>query len=145
MLYYKHPATGQTFGYQTEEERQRWGAPELEPLLGAALDAFLNPPEKIVAIRNALIQEARDMREKIVTRLNGISGRKDRANKTSVAIACDAAVESLLDITANLPADPAAIPGEVFNRYGVIRAALATAVGPAEFFEIDKAFTGLDS
>src|SRR5690606_31005299 len=44
MKYYKHPKTGEVFAYETEAERQQWGAPELVEMTPEEIDAHLNPP-----------------------------------------------------------------------------------------------------
>lgn len=44
MKYYKNPNTDEVFAYETEEERQEWGAPELVEMTPAEVDAHLNPP-----------------------------------------------------------------------------------------------------
>ena len=41
MKYYKSP-TGEVFAYETEEERQEWGAPELVKMTKTEIDAHLN-------------------------------------------------------------------------------------------------------
>lgn len=63
MLYFKHPATGQVFAYDSAEERQVWGAPELVEMTEAEVAAHLNPApsqEQIVATFVAQIQERLD-------------------------------------------------------------------------------------
>lgn len=44
MKYYKHPETGEVFAYESEQERQEWGAPELVEMVPEEIDAHLNPP-----------------------------------------------------------------------------------------------------
>lgn len=44
MEYYKHLESGEVFAYETEAERQEWGAPELVEMAPAEVDAHLNPP-----------------------------------------------------------------------------------------------------
>jgi hypothetical protein len=44
MQYYKHPETGEVFAYESEQERQEWGAPELVEMTPEEIDAHLNPP-----------------------------------------------------------------------------------------------------
>lgn len=46
MKYYKHPETGEVFAYETEQERQEWGAPELVEMTPEEIDAHLNPPRQ---------------------------------------------------------------------------------------------------
>lgn len=44
MKYYKNPNTGDVFSYETETERQEWGALELGEMTQAEIDVHLNPP-----------------------------------------------------------------------------------------------------
>lgn len=44
MKYYKHTVTGEVFAYESEQERQEWGAPELVEMTPEEVDAHLNPP-----------------------------------------------------------------------------------------------------
>ena len=43
MIYYKSN-TGEVFAYETEEERQEWGSPELVKMTPEEVEAHLNPP-----------------------------------------------------------------------------------------------------
>ena len=43
MIHYKSK-TGVVFAYETEEERQEWGSPELVEMTAEEVDAHLNPP-----------------------------------------------------------------------------------------------------
>ena len=59
MKYYKHPETGEVFAYETEAERQQWGAPELVEMTPEEIDAHLNTPptaERIIAQYEARVQ-----------------------------------------------------------------------------------------
>lgn len=53
MKYYKHPETGEVFAYETEAERQQWGAPELVEMTPEEIDAHLHPPIPADARRKA--------------------------------------------------------------------------------------------
>lgn len=44
MLYYKHPTTGEVFGYDKQEDREQFGPPELVEMTQAEIDAHINPP-----------------------------------------------------------------------------------------------------
>lgn len=46
MKYFKDKNTGEVFAYETEEERQEWGSPELVEMTAEEVDAHLNPPAK---------------------------------------------------------------------------------------------------
>lgn len=43
MKYYRLPETGEVFAYESAEERQNFGAPELVEMTASEVDAFLNP------------------------------------------------------------------------------------------------------
>lgn len=43
MIYYKSK-TGEIYAYETEQERQEWGAPELVEMTEAEVGEHLNPP-----------------------------------------------------------------------------------------------------
>ena len=44
MIYYKHPATGEVFAYETEAEREQFGPAELVLMTPEQVQAHLNPP-----------------------------------------------------------------------------------------------------
>ena len=44
MKYYKHTESGEVYAYETEAERQEWGAPGLIAMTTKEVDAHLNPP-----------------------------------------------------------------------------------------------------
>lgn len=60
MKYYKNP-NGDVYAYETEAEREEWGAPELVEMTPAEVDTHLNPPpvpptaEEARAQRDALL------------------------------------------------------------------------------------------
>ena len=65
MIYYKSK-TGEVFAYETEAERQEWGAPELVKMTKTEIEAHLNPtptPEQLAntarAERDRLIESVR--------------------------------------------------------------------------------------
>lgn len=43
MLYFKNPATGEVFAYETTEERDKYGAPDLVEMTEEEINAHLNP------------------------------------------------------------------------------------------------------
>ena len=53
MIYFKHPETGEVFAYETEQDRQEWGAPELVEMTPEEIDAHLHPPIPADARRKA--------------------------------------------------------------------------------------------
>lgn len=44
MKYYKNKETGEVFAYESEQERQEWGSPDLVELTPEEIDTLLNPP-----------------------------------------------------------------------------------------------------
>lgn len=44
MKYYKHPTTDEVYAFETEEERNQFGAPDLVEMTQAEVVAHLNPP-----------------------------------------------------------------------------------------------------
>ncbi len=95
-------------------------------------------PDPQIAIAEKLLV-VRAVREGILDRLGGIAGRASRKGDTVTAGACDAAAESLLDITKGLPGDLDAIVLEIVARYGAIVTTAATAA-PG----LLSAFAGVD-
>ena len=57
MKYYKNTETGEVFAYESEQERQEWGAPELVEMTPEEVEAHLNPPP--VSLTLEQIQELR--------------------------------------------------------------------------------------
>lgn len=63
MKYYKHSETGGVFAYESEDERQQCGVPDLVEMTPEEIDARLNPPptpEQIEAQKVALVQAHMD-------------------------------------------------------------------------------------
>jgi hypothetical protein len=50
MKYYKHTETGEVFAYETETEREQWGAPELVEMTQGEVEAHLNPPPPLPVV-----------------------------------------------------------------------------------------------
>lgn len=44
MRYYKHSETGQVYAYGTDNDRQKWGAPELVEMTDGEIHQHLNQP-----------------------------------------------------------------------------------------------------
>lgn len=110
------------------------GANTWTPITDAEADAILNPPPtaaELQAEKDAMLTQARDIREQILNRLSGILVAYLAAGDTSHNAAIEAARQGLL----NMPADPrvvAATDGAstktaVMAVYGEIAKALATA------------------
>lgn len=51
MKYYKNTSTGEVFAYETEQERDEWGASDLVKMTQSEIDAHLNPP-RIVTVES---------------------------------------------------------------------------------------------
>lgn len=45
MIYFKHPATGEVFAYETETQRDEFGPAELVAMTAAEVQAHLNPQD----------------------------------------------------------------------------------------------------
>lgn len=63
MKHFKHPTTGEVFAYETEAERDAFGAPELVAMTAAEVEAHLNPiptPSQLQAAFVAAIQQRLD-------------------------------------------------------------------------------------
>ncbi len=59
MIYYKSK-TGVVFAYETEEERQEWGSPELVEMTPEEVEAHLNPPPAPPSVpRSITMRQAR--------------------------------------------------------------------------------------
>lgn len=59
MIYYKSK-TGVVFAYETEEERQEWGSPELVEMTAEEVEAHLNPPPAPPSVpRSITMRQAR--------------------------------------------------------------------------------------
>ena len=96
------------------------------------------PVDPQIAIDSRLAQ-LRAVREEVLSRLGGIAGRADRKGDKATADACDAATQSLLDITKGLPSELDAIVLEVLTRYKtIVTTAAMTAPG------LLGAFSGVD-
>lgn len=72
--------------------------------------ASVSKAQEDVLQKEAVLVQARELREKIINRLSGIAARAQRGGRLAEAEACDAATLSLLDVT-TLPAVVAATNG----------------------------------
>lgn len=94
-------------------------------------------PQGIIEAKKQIV---RQMREQVLDRLAGIAGRASRKGDATLAAACNAASEALLDITKDLPSEPDAVELELFSRYQVI-AYTATQASPS----LELAFAQVDA
>lgn len=62
MKYYKHNKTGEVYAYESEEERQGWGAPDLVGLTKTEIDTHLKPAPTTEQLANT----ARAKRDRLV-------------------------------------------------------------------------------
>jgi len=61
MKHYRNPTTGEVFAYDSEDERQQWGAPELVPMTDEEVAQFRSPQVPLSKrIESALQQIDRD-------------------------------------------------------------------------------------
>lgn len=44
MNYFKNPKTGEIYGYESQEDREQWGSPDLVPMTQEEIDTHLSPP-----------------------------------------------------------------------------------------------------
>lgn len=88
------------------------------------------------AFMESKLSLVRELREKIIVRINDIAARLARKGDADILATTDAAVESLLEITKNLPSDPSAAELTIMQRFVQIRATLPESM--------HKAFAGVD-
>ena len=148
MKYFYNPATGEHI--ETGQPADWMGSTDATPPAfdSATQSAFFQngtwvvvtgiAPDQSASIAARLTQ-LRAVREEILNRLGGIAGRADRKGDKATADACDAATQSLLDITKDLPADLDAIELEVITRYKTI-VTTAAITAPS----LVSAFVGVD-
>ena len=64
MIYFKNKVTGEVFGYESQDERDRFGSPELVEMTRGEVEAHLAPkpptPEQIIEAMRAAIQKHMD-------------------------------------------------------------------------------------
>ena len=70
MKYYKN-ANGEVYAYETEDERNEWGAPDLAEMTAVEIDAHLNPKPTA----EQLAEQARAKRDSLI---NGFTWRINR-------------------------------------------------------------------
>lgn len=113
-----------------------------EELVGAERRIISTPkPAHLIEADNAvavaeMVAKVRDLREKIIVRINDIAARLARKGDADILATTDAAVEALLEINKNLPGDPAAAELTIMQRFFQIRATLPDSM--------HKAFAGVD-
>lgn len=113
-----------------------------EELVGAERRIISTPkPAHLIEADNAvavaeLVAKVRELREKIIVRINDIAARLARKGDADILATTDAAVEALLEINKNLPGDPAAAELAIMQRFFQIRATLPESM--------HKAFAGVD-
>ena len=67
MIYYKN-TQGEVYAYETEDERQEWGTPDLVPMTSEETEAHLNP----VPTTEQLASSARYERDKALKALDEV-------------------------------------------------------------------------
>lgn len=67
MIYYKN-TQGEVYAYETEDERQEWGAPDLVPMTSEETESHLNP----VPTAEQLASSARYERDKALKALDEV-------------------------------------------------------------------------
>ena len=76
MIYYKN-TQGVVYAYETEDERQEWGAPDLVPMTSEEPEAHLNP----VPTAEQLASSARHERDKALKTLDEVVTNPFRFNE----------------------------------------------------------------
>lgn len=117
------------------------GCVEISDEEAETIRAAINAPtiEQIAAMRNEALKRLRDMREIALNRLIGIAFVAKDENDQSTVDAVKQARVNLLNITQNLPSDPALIEQEVKNRWFAAAYQLQLSAPAAV-----SAFVGLD-
>lgn len=67
MIYYKN-TQGEVYAYETEDERQEWGAPDLVPMTSEEVETHLNP----LPAAEQLASSARYERDKALKALDEV-------------------------------------------------------------------------
>lgn len=105
------------------------------------------PPEMVAQLYAAEVEakkaKVRELRELTINRVNGIADRHHRKGNPTIRTVADGVVEALLDLTKNLPTDPAQAEVTMMQRYAVIVASLMPGgTNPAP--ELINAFAEMD-
>lgn len=64
MRYYKDKDTNEVYAYESDQERQEWGAPDLVEMTQKEVDAHLNPPIS----KEQLIAEAESQKQRLISK-----------------------------------------------------------------------------
>lgn len=97
MLYYKQPATGQIFAYDSQNERERFGPPELIEIPEA--EAVAQAVPDFSTLKAAELAAFRELREGYLNRLTGIALAAQVENDADTLAAALAMRRGLLDMT----------------------------------------------
>lgn len=95
MIYYKN-IQGEVYAYETEDERQEWGAPDLVPMTSEETEAHLNP----IPTAEQLASSARHERDEALKALDEVVSNPLRFGELSEEQRLEAATyrKLLLDI-----------------------------------------------
>lgn len=105
------------------------------------LDAISSVPQPDPQAEvSAKLSKVREVRERYLGRILGIKDAARDAGDTVLVDACRVARQSLLDITAGCPADPALVDAFILNKYSTI---VSTVRNTAP--ELISAFAGVDA
>ncbi|MGC4366496.1 hypothetical protein [Hydrogenophaga sp. R2] len=59
MIYFKHPSSAEVFAYETEQERNDFGAPELVQMTAAEVESHINQQQSNQGPRVVTMRQAR--------------------------------------------------------------------------------------
>lgn len=98
MKYFKD-ILGEVFAYDTEAERQKYGAKELVEMTHQEIEAHLNPPQHVPDILERYKNEMRAMREPMLSAVTGIGWEASEAGDAELVQEARNIRNALRDIT----------------------------------------------
>gem|GEM_PF-7090391 len=142
MKYYKNKNSGEVFAYETESDREKYGAKELVIMTQQEIEAHLNPPpppisETLERAKN----ELRSLREPMLSAVTGIGWEASEAGDAALAQEARNIRNALRDITDD-PALNAAQTYEDMRAAGVAAYRRIAAGASPAFAATFKEFTG---
>lgn len=100
MKYYKNKNSGEVFAYETESDREKYGAKELVKMTQQEIEAHLNPPpQPISETLERTKNELRAMREPMLSAVTGIGWEASEAGDAELVQEARDIRNALRDIT----------------------------------------------